>query len=247
MEFHVTNPSLLNASHIEELQQFTTPTIANALELLGSSDRFAGIMAPRIRALFPEMKPIVGYACTSLLSARHPAHGKLYADWTDYWRYVASVPGPCISVGQDIDPAPSVGSIWGEVQANIHKALGCVGAVVEGAMRDLDEMQAMQFPCFARDVVVSHGYSHFIDFGNPVEVGGVLVHSGDLIHADRHGVMVIPPAAAPRLAELCRKIVDAEGRLLAVVKDKTNFSVERLAQAFGRFMEEYPVEQPRNV
>ena len=247
-EFNV-NPSsdpLLAPSQIKELQQFTTPTIANALELLGSWDRFSGIMSPRIRALFPEMKPIAGYACTSLFSARHPAQGKLYADWPDYWNYVTSVAGPRISVGQDIDPVPSVGSIWGEVQANIHQALGCSGAIVEGAMRDLDEMQALQFPCFARDVVISHGYAHFIDFGNPVNVGGVVVRSGDLIHADRHGVMVIPPAAAPHLAELCRKIVGAERRLLAVVKDRQNFSVERLTKAFSGFMEEYPVEHPQS-
>src|SRR4029077_20946517 len=115
-----------------------------------------GIMEPRIKALFPEMKPMVAYACTSLLTARQPAQGKLYADWEDYWRYVLTVPGPRVSVGHDIDSAPSVGSIWGEVQANIHLALGCVGAVVEGAMRDLDEMKALSFPCFSRDVVVSH-------------------------------------------------------------------------------------------
>jgi len=237
----------LNLAQIEELRQFTTPTVANALELLGSWDRFSGIMAPRIRALFPEMKPIVGYACTSLLGTRKPAQGKLYADWPDYWRYVTSIPEPRISIGQDIDPAPSAGSIWGEVQANIHQALGCVGAVVEGAMRDLEEMRALQFPCFARDVVISHGFAHFIDFGNPVEVGGVVVRSGDLIHADRHGVMVIPDEAAPHLAELCRKIVDAETRLLAVVKDRQNFSVDRLTQAFSQFTEEYPVEGLRSV
>jgi 4-hydroxy-4-methyl-2-oxoglutarate aldolase len=237
----------LNLAQIEDLRQFTTPTVANALELLGSWDRFSGIMAPRIRALFPEMKPIVGYACTSLLSTRKPAQGKLYADWPDYWRYVTSIPEPRISIGQDIDPAPSAGSIWGEVQANIHQALGCVGAVVEGAMRDLEEMRALQFPCFARDVVISHGFAHFIDFGNPVEVGGVVVRSGDLIHADRHGVMVIPDEAAPHLAELCRKIVDAETRLLAVVKDRKNFSVDRLTQAFSQFTEEYPVEGLRSV
>src|SRR5262245_8233342 len=93
-EFNVrpSPDTLLSSSQITDLQQFTTPTIANALELLGSWDRFSGIMSPRIRALFPEMKPIAGYACTSLFSARHPAQGKLYADWPDYWNYVTSVP-----------------------------------------------------------------------------------------------------------------------------------------------------------
>jgi len=238
---------VLTPSEIEELKQFTTPTIANALELFGSWDRCSGIMAVRIKPLFPNMKPIVGYACTSLLAARQRAQGKLYADWPDYWRYVLTIPEPRISVGQDIDPAPSVGSIWGEVQANIHLALGCVGAVVEGAMRDLDEMQALGFPCFARDVTISHGFAHFVDFGNPVDVGGVIVQSGDLIHADRHGVMVIPREAAPHLSKLCHKIVQAESRLLAVVKDRQNFSVEVLTRAFAQFMEEYPVERPQGL
>ena len=246
----MTTPAIvptLTLSEIEELKQFTTPTIANALELLGSWDRFSGIMNPRIRPLFPDMKPVVGYACTSLIAARQPAQGKLYADWPDYWRYVVTVPEPRISVGQDIDPAPSVGSIWGEVQANVHLALGCVGAVVEGAMRDLDEMHAVGFPCFAREVTISHGFAHFVDFGKAVDVGGVIVKSGDLIHADRHGVMVIPDEAAPHLSRLCRKIVQAESRLLAVVKDRQNFSIEILTQAFAQFMEEYPVERPKGV
>jgi 4-hydroxy-4-methyl-2-oxoglutarate aldolase len=246
----MTEPAIvpvLTLPEIEELKQFTTPTIANALELLGSWDRFSGIMSPRIRPLFADMKPVVGYACTSLLTARQRAHGKLYADWPDYWRYVLTVPEPRISVGQDIDPAPSVGSIWGEVQANIHLALGCVGAVAEGAMRDLGEMHALGFPCFARDVTISHGFAHFVDFGKPVDVGGVIVKSGDLIHADRHGVMVVPHEAAPHLSKLCRMIVHAESRLLAIVKDRQNFSIEVLTQAFSQFMEEYPVERPQGL
>jgi regulator of RNase E activity RraA len=237
----------LTPAQIDDLRQFTTPTIANALELISSWDRISGIMEPRIKALFPEMKPMVGYACTSLLTARQPAQGKLYADWEDYWRYVLTVPGPRVSVGQDIDPAPSVGSIWGEVQANIHLALGCVGAVVEGAMRDLDEMKALSFPCFSRDVVISHSYSHFIDFGCTVEAGEVIVHSGDLIHADRHGVMIVPHAVAPHLADACRKIIKAESRLIATCQDRDRFSVDRLAEAFARFMEDYPVEKPPTV
>ena len=237
----------LTSAQIDDLRQFTTPTIANALELVSSWDRISGIMAPRIKALFPEMKTLVGYACTSVLATRQPAQGKFYADWQDYWRYVLTVPGPRVSVGQDIDPAPSVGSIWGEVQANIHLALGCVGAIVEGAMRDLDEMQALNFPCFSREVVVSHSHAHFIDFGCPVQVGGVIVHSGDLVHADRHGVMIIPQTVAPLLAEACRQIIKAESRLIATCQDRENFSLNRLVEAFSQFMKDYPVEKSPTV
>ncbi|MFN8007221.1 MAG: RraA family protein [Terriglobia bacterium] len=234
----------LTPAQLEDLRQFTTPTIANAMEIVSSWDRVSGVMDPRIKALFPEMKPIAGYACTSLLTTCQQAQGKLYADWQDYWKYVLTVPGPRVSIGQDIDSAPALGSIWGEVQANIHLALGCVGAVVEGAMRDLSEMQALNFTCFSREVVVSHAYSHFIDFGCPVQVGGVVVHSGDLIHADRHGVMVIPPEVAPLLADACRKIIKAESRLIATCQDRNHFSIDRLAEAFAQFMKDYPVEKP---
>ena len=233
----------LSRAQIEELREFDTPTIVNALELLGW-DHMSGIMAPRIRALFPEKKPLVGYASTFLFSTRRPSQGKLYADWPDYWRYVITVPATRVSVGQDIDPEPAAGALWGEVQANIHLALGCVGAVIEGAMRDLDAMRALDYPCFAREVVVGHAYAHLIDFGHPVEVGGVVVHPGDLIHADRHGVMVVPHEAAPRLAEACRKVFDSERRLIATCQDRENFSVERLIKAFEQFAQEYPVEGP---
>ena len=240
------NPPLSKAQ-IEELKQFDTPTVANALELLGPWDRVSRIMSPRIRALFPEMKPLVGYAGTFLFSTRHPAQGKLYADWSDYWHYVLTLPEPRVSVGQDIDPQPSAGSLWGEVQANIHLALGCVGVVLEGAVRDLDPMRALGYPCFAREVVVGHAYAHLIDFGHAVEVGDVVVHPGDLIYADQHGVMIVPYEAAPRLAETCRRILNSEKRLIAVCKDRENFSVERLTKAFEQFAQEYPVEGPPTV
>ena len=238
---------LLSASQIKELGKFTTPTIANALELCGSWDRISGIMSPRIGALFPDLKPIVGYAVPALIATRQSAHRKLYADWKDYWKYITSIPGPRIAVGRDIDPEPARGSVWGDVQATIHVALGCVGAVVEGAMRDLDEMRALGFSCFAREVAISHGYAHFVDFGCPVQVGGVIVHPGDLIHADQHGVMVIPREAAPRLPELCRGVVEAEKRLLAVCKQRETFTFERLVKAYDAFMDEYPVERPSGL
>jgi regulator of RNase E activity RraA len=240
------NPQVpvLSTSQIEELGQFTTPTVANALELSGSWDRISGVVSPRIRALFPDLKPVVGYAATALIATRQPAHKRLYADWKDYWKYVTSIPEPRIAVGQDIDPEPTMGSIWGEVQATIHVALGCVGAVVDGAMRDLDEMRALGFACFAREVSISHRHAHFVDFGSPVQVGGVIIQPGDLIHADQHGVMVIPKEVASGLPDLCRQIVAAEGRLLAVCKQRNTFTLKRLVEAYDAFMDEYPVERP---
>ncbi len=236
-------PPLLSKAQIEALRKFDTPTVANALELLDPSrDPRSGIMASHIRAIFPEMRLLVGYATTFLFSTRYPARGKLYADWPDYWRYVLTAAEPRVSVGQDIDPAPASGALWGEVQANIHLALGCVGVVLEGAVRDLSPMRALDYPCFAREVVVGHGYGHLIDFGHPVEVGGVVVQPGDLILADLHGVIVVPPEPIARLAQACQRIFESERRLIRVCQDRSNFSLERLIQAFEQFAGEYPVE-----
>lgn len=237
--------SLLSKAQLEVLRKFDTPTVANALELLDPSrDPKSGIMASHIRAIFPEKGLLAGYASTFLFSTRRPARGKLYADWPDYWRYVLTVAEPRVSVGQDIDSAPASGSLWGEVQANIHLALGCVGVVLEGAVRDLNPMRAFDYPCFAREVVVGHGYAHLIDFGHPVEVGGVVVQPGDLILADLHGVIVVSPERAAHLAQACQQIFESERRLISVCQDRSNFSLERLIQAYEQFAGEYPAEGP---
>lgn len=233
---------LLSAAQLQELKKFDTPTVSNAVELLGPWARPPGIMGPHIRPQIPNAERLVGYACTLLYSTRHPAEGKLCAEWPDYWRDILASPGPRVSVGQDIDPVPSAGALWGEVQANIHIALGCVGAVMEGAIRDLDGMESLGYSCFAREVVVGHAYAHLIDFGHPVEVGGVVVHPGDLIHADRHGVIVIPPEVGPGLAATCRKILESEKPLIAFCQDRENFSVDGLIEAYEQFSREYPVD-----
>jgi 4-hydroxy-4-methyl-2-oxoglutarate aldolase len=241
----MTHEAHLSAEQVERLTQFDCPTIANALELLDPGwDRVSGIMAPRIRAVFPEMTTVVGYACTVLYETRFPAREPWYADWPGYWSYVQGVPGPRIAVCQNTSARPGEGSLWGEVQANIHRALGCVGAVVEGSVRDLDGMRGVGFPCFAREVVIGHGFAHLVEFGHPVEAGDVLVKSGDLVCADKHGVIVVPAEHAPRLAETCVKIVEAEKPLIAVCRDRAGFSVQKLAAAFDRFSREYPVDKP---
>jgi 4-hydroxy-4-methyl-2-oxoglutarate aldolase len=237
----------LTAAQIEELKQFDAPTVSNALEMLGfrSKDRNDGIMASRIRAMFPKLPPLVGYAATLLFETRQPARGKLHIERADYWRYILTVPGPRVSVGQDIDPAPAAGSLWGEVQGNVHRALGCVGVVLEGAVRDLPPLEPMNYPAFAREVVVGHSWAHIIDYGLPVEVGGVTVRSGDLIFGDQHGVLVIPHAAAPLVADACRKIVELEKPLIAVCQDTENFTLERLIAAYQEFSQGYPVAEAR--
>jgi 4-hydroxy-4-methyl-2-oxoglutarate aldolase len=235
----------LSAEQIEELRQYDSPTVSNALELLDSQwDRFAGLFAPRIRAIFPDMKPVVGYACTVLYETRRAARAPFFAEPKDYWRYVLSVQGPRIAVCQNVSARPGEGSLWGEVQASIHTALGCVGTVVEGSVRDLDAMHGLGFAAYAREVVVSHGYAHLVEFGQPVEVGDVWVRSGDLLYADKHGVIMIPQRFAHQLAAMCRHIVEAERPLIAACQDRANFTLDRLIAAHERFSKDYPVDRP---
>ncbi|MBE0689187.1 MAG: RraA family protein [Anaerolineae bacterium] len=234
--------SPLTPIQLKELQQFDAPTISNALELLDfrDQDRNDGIMSSRIKAQFPNMPPMIGYAATLIFETRQPARGKLHIQREDYWRYVLTVPAPRVTVGQDIDPAPAAGSLWGEVQASVHHALGCAGVVLEGGIRDLPPLEAMGYPAFAREVVVGHSWAHIIDYGLPVEAGDVTVRSGDLIFGDRHGVLVIPHAAAPKLADACRKIIDMERPLIAICQDQEYFTLDRLIEAYEAFSKAYP-------
>jgi regulator of RNase E activity RraA len=138
-------------------------------------------------------------------------------------------PPPRVVVIQDMDAAPAVGSFWGEVQANIHKALGCIGAVTNGGVRDLKEVAELGFQLYARDVLVSHAYGRMIDFGSPVEVGGLTVKTGDLVHADRHGVQLIPIGAARQIPEAAERVIARERRIIAYCQSP-GFTADGLKQ-----------------
>ncbi len=203
----------LDPEVLDALKAFNTPTISNAIETFNVRHRHLGFLPHRIRCLLPDLGPMVGYAVTS----------QTRADYTDvpgpdlnadYLRYVASVPGPKVAVGQDIDDAPGLGAQFGEVNATIHQKLGCVGHVTDGCPRDLDEVHALGFHLFGLNACVSHGYIRLVDFGKPITIAGVEVRSGDLIHGDKHGICIIPPEVAPKLADACRKVEELERPLL---------------------------------
>src|SRR5262249_49454251 len=143
----------------------------------------------------------------------------------DYLRYVAAQPGPKIAVGQDLDEPPGLGAQFGEVNATIHKKLGCVGHVTDGCPRDLDEVQALGFGLFGLNPCVSHAYVRLVDFGKPVTLAGVEVRPGDLIHADKHGVCIIPLEVADRVVEACQEVERMERPLLDHCK-RDDFDLE---------------------
>ncbi|QEH36666.1 hypothetical protein OJF2_52510 [Aquisphaera giovannonii] len=217
----------LDAGQLDRLRLYNTPTIANAIELFDVRPRDRGFLPHAIRCLLPEIGPVVGYAVTSRTTAKPPGPEESEPDLlADYLRYVAAAPGPKISVAQDIDDPPGLGAQFGEVTATIHKRLGCVGHVTSGCPRDLDEVRALGFALFGLNPCVSHAYVRLVDFGGPAVLGGVTVESGDLIHADKHGVCIIPPSVAPDLAEACAEVERRERPLLEICRSD-DFSLER--------------------
>ncbi len=198
---------------LEELRRFNSPTISNAIEIFNVRPRHLGFLPHSIRCLFPDLPPMVGYAVTSQTCAASTT--ETAPDLTaDYLRYVAAQPGPKIAVGQDLDNPPGLGAQFGEVNATIHKKLGCVGHITDGCPRDLDEVRGMDFQLFGLNPCVSHAYVRLVSFGKPVALAGAEILPGDLLHADKHGVCVIPVEVAPKLAEACREVERLERPLL---------------------------------
>ena len=228
-------PSLPDPADLEALKAFDTPTICNALELVVPARRAMGFTRRTLIAAFPNLKPVTGFARTAIIRSREP-HPRSREEATRvrlaYYEHIAAQPLPSLAVIQDIDmPDQGFGAFWGEVQSNIHKGLGCAGVITDGSVRDLDAMAA-DFFVLAGSIMPSHAHVHLVDFGGTVSVAGMLVSPNDVIHADRHGAVVVPteaikelPAAAALLARREKVIIDAAR--------SPGFSVARLRQAFA--------------
>jgi len=212
---------------IDALRKISSPSIANAIETFNVRPRNHGQMSSEIKALFPELGPLVGYAVPALVRAEQAPRQGHRASTFAWWDYVLTIPAPRVIVVHDIDEPRGQGAQWGEVQANIHKALGCVGVVTDGSVRDLDEVRRLGFQFAAAHVSVSHAYVHMVDFGLPVKLGGLWVQPGDLIHADQHGVLTIPAEVAPRVAEAVAK-VEADERTIIALCQAPDFGVDKL-------------------
>ena len=195
----------LTHEEILELKRWNTPTIYNGWEQITKHDpgRDAFNLEP-VRDYMPQMGPMVGRAVTIVFEPSNPEHKKKPGVGGQYRKYVASVAGPKIVVVQDLDKPGTVGSFWGEVNANVHRALGCVGTITDGAIRDVDEMTNAGFKALARTLCVGHAYSAPVRWNVEVEVFGRKVRPGDLIHADKHGFLVIPEEDQSRLLDAAR-------------------------------------------
>ena len=217
----------LTPEQLEELRQIPTCSVANAIETFNIMPRTEGFMLPAVKSIFPDMGHMIGYAVTGVITANMPPSGHMSVSRLDWVDTILSVPAPRVLVLQDIDYPNVIGSFWGEVQANIHGALDCVGTVTDGGVRDLDEMRERNFNAFASDVLVSHAYVHLIDVGVPVTVGGLKVNMGDIILGDQHGVMSVPHDIAADIPAAVKSVEDREQEMIGLCQSP-DFSVEKL-------------------
>jgi 4-hydroxy-4-methyl-2-oxoglutarate aldolase len=226
----MTHPDVLAAGDFERLRALDTCTVSNAIEGLEVRLRNEGFIFGTAKCQFPALGSMAGYAATGRIrTATPPMTHRCYYDRMDWWNYVASLPEPRVMVLQDADHYPGLGAFVGEIHASIGVALKCVGCVTNGAVRDLPAVEALGFQLFAGSVSVSHSYAHIIDFGEPVELGGLKIHSGDLIHGDRHGVLTVPLEIAADIPGEASKILAAE-RTLTELCCSPKFSLEELAK-----------------
>lgn len=214
---------------LSTLRKLTTPTVSNAIELFNVRPRNQGFMSPAVRCLFPDLGAMVGYAVTARFAAEESATHS--ASRYDFWKHVLETPEPRVLVLQDLDLPAGVGAYFGEVQSTIHKRLGCIGVVTNGHVRDLDEVHALGFHYFAGGVCVSHAYVHLIDFGSPVKVGGIFVRPNDLIHADKHGVLVVPKEVVAGIPKAAAEVNEREQQILAHCHSP-EFSLEQLKKIY---------------
>ena len=222
-----------SAEQLSRLRQYDTCTLSNAIERLRIRPRCEGFVTGTAECRFPHLPPVIGYAVTGKIrAAMPPIDGRGYYDDLDWWRHLVTVPAPRIVVMQDTDPSPGVGALFGEVHARISRALGCVAYVTNGAVRDLPGIEALGFQLFAGSVAVSHAYAHVVEFGEPVEIGGLGISCGDLLHGDLHGVHSIPRKDAGKLPELAEQIRQEEQELFRLTENE-GFSVDMLAAKLG--------------
>lgn len=229
----------LSREDLKGISRWSTCSISNAIELFNIRPRNEGFMLPEIKCVFPELGPMIGYAVTAVITADSPEGRRVQP--VDWWDEMMKVPEPRVVVIHDLD-RPAIGSFWGEVNANIHKALGCVGAVTDGSVRDLDEVRRAGFHFFSSCISVSHAYVHLVEVGVPVKVGGLVVKPGDLIYGDQHGVLSIPHEIARDVSQAAQLVEDWERPVIDYCKSKP-FTLEGLKE---RYLSPRPTWPPRS-
>jgi len=208
-------------SQMDFLRSIDTPTVCNLVEIVAPARRGSGYTVKHLHCPFPDLPPMVGYAKTVTFKAKDKVplgEAGYMQKRLDYLDYVASAPQPAVMIMHDLDGEHAgFGAFWGEVQSNVHKALGARGVVTDGSIRDIP-MIAPGFQMLAAAIVPSHAYVHVVDFGLDIEVAGMAVKSGELIHADRHGAIVVPVDKIDAMQAAAEKLAATEARIIAAAK-----------------------------
>lgn len=216
---------------MEALRAIDSCTIANAIEKFGVRPDTWGYTGPEIRCFFPELGVTLGYAVTATMGPREAGDQDFRRGWLDFCRLIEESPKPAVAVIEDSPIWPMQGALVGEVMATVMQSLGALGCVSNGAMRDLEQVQEIGFQYHAAGVIVSHGMLKFHQAGEPVRLGRLTVRPGDLLHCDRHGVVVIPPEIAAEIPEQARRILDFEAEILTAAR-RDGFNAARLRELY---------------
>jgi regulator of RNase E activity RraA len=220
---------------LKSLTGLDTPTVCNAIEILAPERRGIGFTTEPLLCLYPSLKPIVGFARTATFRSVQPQSLSAEASRERrmaYYRYIAEGGlRPSVCLIQDIDGARAgFGAFWGEVNSYIHQGLGCLGVITDGSVRDVDT-NAAGFQMLCRSTVPSHAHFHIVDFGGTVNIAGMNADHGDLIHADRHGAVVIPNAIAGKIVATAALLARREAVIIAAAKEP-GFDFAQLSKAF---------------
>jgi regulator of RNase E activity RraA len=209
------------ASQLDFLRSIDTPTVCNLIEMVAPERRGHGYTVKHLHCPFPELPPMVGFAKTVTFRAKDKVplgEAGYMQKRLDYLDYVAALPQPAVMIMHDLDGEDAgFGAFWGEVQSNVHKALGALGVVTDGSIRDIP-MIAPGFQMLAAAIVPSHAYVHVVDYGIEVNVAGMAVASGDLIHADRHGAVVVPRDKIDAMQAVADKLAATEARIITAAR-----------------------------
>lgn len=223
------------AETLAKLAKYDTPTICNVIELFDVIPRNRGYMDGRVRANFPELPPMVGFAATAAFrSDAPPSGGDAYGSIQRQLEQFATLPGPAVVVFQDLDD-PAVSAVFGEVMCSTYQGFGSAGLVTNGAGRDIEQVRALKYPIFTGGTICSHGYCHILHIGLPVRVGGLMVNTGDLLHGDSNGVTSIPLDIANEVADLAAEFLAAEEVVMSYVKTPGEKSITKYDELRRQF------------
>lgn len=229
------SPSPLPSDQFELLRGLDGCTLADAIETFDVRLRNEGFVHGGTSCMFPDLPPLVGYAATIRVRGASPPMGsprERYIERTDWWDHVLAMPAPRVLVIEDASSQPGLGALTDELHLNLFHALGCIGVVTNGAVRDLPAVRALGMPLFAGGVSVSHAYAHIVEIGAPVKIDGLTIHPGDVIHGDLHGVQTVPASLVPQLATAAAKVVERRRALIARCH-QPHATIEQLRAAFS--------------